>query len=200
MENSSSSQRGGRELQGPRPALLKVRKDSHKIRRQPAPQQPVQQVRPPLIIYTVSPKVVHANPAEFMSVVQRLTGPPRGTAPQTQTQAQAQPSFPFHLQAAWAPPLDGGASSSQHSPAARLAAIEQEAAAESADGGHHGASLPPLPGSLPASFFSPPAGAMGELMNPAAPPFAGATAAAPSSSPTPDAYYSWDLLNNINMH
>ncbi|KAL5221005.1 hypothetical protein ABZP36_025718 [Zizania latifolia] len=200
MENSSSSsssQRGGRELQGPRPALLKVRKDSHKIRRHPPQQQkqPVQQVRPPRIIYTVSPKVVHANPAEFMSVVQRLTGrsgPPCSTAPQTQ------PSFPFHLQAAW-PPLDGA---SQHSPAARLAAIEQAAAEKSAgdgaDGGH-GASLPPLPGSLPASFFSPPAGAMGELMNPAG-PFVGATAAAPSPSPTPDAYYSWDLLNNINMH
>jgi hypothetical protein len=31
-------------------------------------------VRQPVIIYTVSPKVVHAEPGEFMSVVQRLTG------------------------------------------------------------------------------------------------------------------------------
>jgi hypothetical protein len=35
-------------------------------------------VRQPVIIYTVSPKVVHAEPSEFMSVVQRLTGA-RGT-------------------------------------------------------------------------------------------------------------------------
>ncbi|XP_066326173.1 uncharacterized protein [Miscanthus floridulus] len=79
--SSSSQQR--RELQGPRPAPLKVRKDSHKIKKPPPPQPggeggPVQQVRQPVIIYTVSPKVVHAEPSEFMSVVQRLTGA-RGT-------------------------------------------------------------------------------------------------------------------------
>ncbi|XP_042067631.1 protein MKS1-like [Salvia splendens] len=57
-----------RELQGPRPAPLKVRKDSHKIRKPHAPPLPV-------IIYTVSPKIIHANPNDFMSLVQRLTGP-----------------------------------------------------------------------------------------------------------------------------
>ena len=69
---SSSPQRGGgrdRELQGPRPAPLRVHKDSHRIRKPPS-----SQVRQPVIIYTVSPKVVHADPAEFMSVVLRLTG------------------------------------------------------------------------------------------------------------------------------
>ncbi|CAO2186554.1 unnamed protein product [Urochloa humidicola] len=73
--SSPFSHRGGagRELQGPRPAPLKVRKDSHKIRKAPPPPQQ-QQVREPVIIYTVSPKVVHAEPSEFMSVVQRLTG------------------------------------------------------------------------------------------------------------------------------
>ncbi|KAJ0522369.1 putative VQ motif-containing protein/18/20/21/25 [Helianthus annuus] len=34
-----------------------------------------QQLRPPVIIYTVSPKVIHTNPNEFMTLVQRLTGP-----------------------------------------------------------------------------------------------------------------------------
>ncbi|KAK3426227.1 hypothetical protein EUGRSUZ_F02723 [Eucalyptus grandis] len=74
-----------RELQGPRPPALKVRKDSHKIRKPPmAPpqqqqyQQPSQHLpappRPPVIIYAVSPKVIHTNPSEFMSLVQRLTG------------------------------------------------------------------------------------------------------------------------------
>lgn len=71
------------QLQGPRPAPLKVRKDSHKIRKPPVPvppqypsSQPQAPPRPPVIIYTVSPKVIHANPSEFMTLVQRLTGPP----------------------------------------------------------------------------------------------------------------------------
>ncbi|XP_074272544.1 protein MKS1-like [Silene latifolia] len=80
---------GGRpprkELLGPRPAPLKVRKESVKIKKPPvAPpagmphqqNQPTQQQpRQPVIIYTVSPKVIHANPNEFMTLVQRLTGP-----------------------------------------------------------------------------------------------------------------------------
>lgn len=73
----SSGKSPRRELQGPRPAPLKVRKDSHKIRKPPVPPQPSQplaQPRPPVIIYTVSPKVIHANPNEFMTLVQRLTG------------------------------------------------------------------------------------------------------------------------------
>ncbi|KAH0468895.1 hypothetical protein IEQ34_002127 [Dendrobium chrysotoxum] len=50
------------QLHGPRPSPLKLHKDSHKI------------IKPPIIIYTVSPKVIHTNPNEFMSLVQRLTG------------------------------------------------------------------------------------------------------------------------------
>ncbi|XP_027091169.1 protein MKS1-like [Coffea eugenioides] len=74
----SSGKSPRRELQGPRPTPLKVRKDSHKIRKPPVPPQPSQPQappRPPVIIYTVSPKVIHANPNEFMTLVQRLTGP-----------------------------------------------------------------------------------------------------------------------------
>ncbi|KAL3504391.1 hypothetical protein ACH5RR_034232 [Cinchona calisaya] len=66
-----------RELQGPRPTPLKVQKNSHKIRKPPVapqPSQPLAPPRPPVIIYTVSPKVIHANPNEFMTLVQRLTG------------------------------------------------------------------------------------------------------------------------------
>ncbi|KAL1543724.1 protein MKS1-like [Salvia divinorum] len=67
-----------RELQGPRPAPLKVRKDSHKIRKPPVAPPPAaahHHAPLPVIIYTVSPKIIHANPNEFMSLVQRLTGP-----------------------------------------------------------------------------------------------------------------------------
>ncbi|KAI3757518.1 hypothetical protein L6452_05058 [Arctium lappa] len=77
-----------RTLQGPRPAPLKVRKDSHKIRKPPIappshhhPQQLHHQHRPPVIIYTVSPKVIHTNPTDFMTLVQRLTGPTASSSP-----------------------------------------------------------------------------------------------------------------------
>lgn len=53
-------------LQGPRPAQLKMCKDSHKI--------PVTQRRPPVIIYTRSPEVIHTQPQDFSKLVQRLTG------------------------------------------------------------------------------------------------------------------------------
>ncbi|KAG0483547.1 hypothetical protein HPP92_011631 [Vanilla planifolia] len=71
------------QLHGPRPTPLKVSKDSHKIKKPPlAPQHQTQnakpappaQHRPPVIIYTLSPKVFHIKANEFMSMVQRLTG------------------------------------------------------------------------------------------------------------------------------
>ncbi|PKA66802.1 Protein MKS1 [Apostasia shenzhenica] len=71
------------QLQGARPSPLKVRKDSHKISKKPPvsavppppdPYAPPPQRRSPVIIYTVSPKVIHTKPSEFMSLVQRLTG------------------------------------------------------------------------------------------------------------------------------
>ncbi|CAK9187374.1 unnamed protein product [Ilex paraguariensis] len=77
--SSGRSPRREIQLQGPRPAPLKVSKDSHKIRKPhlapPQQPQPQAQHRPPVIIYTVSPKVIHAKPSEFMTLVQRLTGP-----------------------------------------------------------------------------------------------------------------------------
>ncbi|KAH7680705.1 VQ domain-containing protein [Dioscorea alata] len=85
--NSSESPFGRpsprRELQGPRPTPLKVNKDSYKIKKPPPGPPPYQadtmavpppQPRPPVIIYTVSPKIIHTNPNDFMSLVQSLTG------------------------------------------------------------------------------------------------------------------------------
>ncbi|KAJ7965408.1 VQ motif-containing protein [Quillaja saponaria] len=71
-----------RELQGPRPTPLKIHKDSHKIKKPPLAPQPAatasQQAHPPprqpVIIYTVSPKIIHTTPNDFMNLVQRLTG------------------------------------------------------------------------------------------------------------------------------
>ncbi|XP_002517232.2 protein MKS1 [Ricinus communis] len=58
------------QIQGPRPTALKVHHDSHKIKKPPLPPPPQQ----PVIIYAVSPKVIHIKESEFMTVVQRLTG------------------------------------------------------------------------------------------------------------------------------
>lgn len=52
---------------------LKVSKDSHRIRKPPLP-LPQVQYRPPIIIHTYSPKVIHTEPDDFMSLVQKLTG------------------------------------------------------------------------------------------------------------------------------
>ncbi|KAF4403744.1 hypothetical protein CsatB_023531 [Cannabis sativa] len=103
------------QLQGPRPTPLKVNKESHKIRKPPPhphphPQfryppppaddyQQQQQRHEPVIIYTVSPKVIHAEVSDFMSVVQRLTGP--------------------------SPPAPSPSGAGDLSPAARLASIEK---------------------------------------------------------------------------
>ncbi|KAL2318344.1 hypothetical protein Fmac_032220 [Flemingia macrophylla] len=65
------------QLQGPRPTPLRINKDSHKIKKPPVAPAPAQQQAPPrlpVIIYTVSPKVIHTTPSDFMSLVQRLTG------------------------------------------------------------------------------------------------------------------------------
>ncbi|CAL9094957.1 unnamed protein product [Musa acuminata var. zebrina] len=58
----------------PRLAPLKVRRDCHAIKKRPVVPPAPPQYRRPIIIYAVSPKVVHATPSDFMSVVQRLTG------------------------------------------------------------------------------------------------------------------------------
>jgi len=66
-----------RELQGPRPGPLKIWRNSHKIRKPPLPvpmQVPAMPYRPPVIIYTHSPEVIHTEAREFMTLVQRLTG------------------------------------------------------------------------------------------------------------------------------
>ncbi|CAH1446093.1 unnamed protein product [Lactuca virosa] len=116
----SGTAKSPRSLQGPRPSPLRVRKDSHKIRKPPVapppqhqqhnyhhqPQQIQQQYRPPVIIYTVSPKVIHTNPNEFMTLVQRLTGPTASSPVGSSFSA-------FHH--------DGGAVS----PAARFASTEK---------------------------------------------------------------------------
>jgi hypothetical protein len=70
-----------RDLQGTRPSPLKICRDSHNIRKpQVPPPLPAMQNRQPVIIYTHSPKVIHTEAREFMTLVQRLTGRVNGDA------------------------------------------------------------------------------------------------------------------------
>uniref|UniRef100_A0A6V7QQ98 VQ domain-containing protein n=1 Tax=Ananas comosus var. bracteatus TaxID=296719 RepID=A0A6V7QQ98_ANACO len=64
------------ELQGPRPPPLMIHDNSHRI-------QKPQKKRQPVIIYVVSPKMIHVEASEFMALVQRLTGPDSATSSTT---------------------------------------------------------------------------------------------------------------------
>ncbi|GMN38581.1 hypothetical protein TIFTF001_007804 [Ficus carica] len=65
-------------INGARPSLLRISKESHTIHK-PSDQhhhhqQKVKQRQQPVIIYTHSPKIIHIHPREFMPLVQKLTG------------------------------------------------------------------------------------------------------------------------------
>ncbi|EEF36212.1 nuclear speckle RNA-binding protein B [Ricinus communis] len=122
-----------KELQGPRPPALKVRKDSHKIKKPPVAPQPSQQhqnqqqqyqqsqPRPPVIIYTVSPKVIHTNPSDFMNLVQRLTGSTSSSSSSSSSSAACSTSNPTSYSSS--NPFNDY--SGAISPAARFATIEK---------------------------------------------------------------------------
>ncbi|XP_020204138.1 nuclear speckle RNA-binding protein B [Cajanus cajan] len=158
------------QLQGPRPTPLRINKDSHKIKKPPVappPAQPQAPPRLPVIIYTVSPKVIHTTPSDFMSLVQRLTGSSSSSSSSSSSDKVA------------TDPLTGDKGHIPVSPAARYAAIEMARTTQSIKHnpsensgdvggveivGHerpnmfHGI-LSPGPASLspiPSNFFSPP--------------------------------------------
>ncbi|XP_028806843.1 nuclear speckle RNA-binding protein B-like [Neltuma alba] len=167
MDPTGKSPRRSSELQGPRPTPLKINKDSHKIKKPPLPPQPPP--RQPIIIYTVSPKIIHTTPSDFMSLVQRLTG--SHSSNNNNSSSSSNHDDPFSV----ANDSHGGTVS----PAARFAAIEKARSSpknklqhSNADVGFaegteingtttsmsHGI-LSPGPTSLspiPSSFFSPP--------------------------------------------
>ncbi|KAL2539426.1 vq domain-containing protein [Abeliophyllum distichum] len=61
-------------------SALKIKKDSHFIKKSTesfngvAATTSKPQPRQPVIIYTYSPKIIHTNPCDFMTLVQKLTG------------------------------------------------------------------------------------------------------------------------------
>nr|GEZ21607.1 hypothetical protein [Tanacetum cinerariifolium] len=70
IDGDQKQLKSGVVINGPRPTPLKVKQESHSIHKQ----QHRQQIRPPIIIYTRSPEVIHTKPHEFMALVQKLTG------------------------------------------------------------------------------------------------------------------------------
>ncbi|XP_010926036.1 VQ motif-containing protein 8, chloroplastic-like [Elaeis guineensis] len=68
-----------REINGPRPAPLKIHKDSHLIHKQSSSSSSSSSTthhhrHHPIIIYTHSPKIIHTQARDFMALVQKLTG------------------------------------------------------------------------------------------------------------------------------
>ncbi|XP_021289999.1 VQ motif-containing protein 8, chloroplastic-like [Herrania umbratica] len=72
------------QLQGPRPAPLKVFNSSSKMKKSSHPDR--SKINP-VVIYLRSPKIIHVRPEEFMSLVQSLTG-------KDSTTIQSYPSSP----------------------------------------------------------------------------------------------------------
>ncbi|CAL4944772.1 unnamed protein product [Urochloa decumbens] len=89
--SSSPSKRG---LRGPRPQPLKVSASSRGSSPPTASASKSSSKKTPVIVYEHTPKVVHARPQEFMTVVQRLTGKP---APATSS------SLPPYVPAGFSP-------------------------------------------------------------------------------------------------
>lgn len=136
MDNKSPR---SKEILGPRPTPLKIRKDSHKIIKKPplAPQplqsqppqlheqEPSQLLPPrgPVIIYTVSPKIIHTHPNNFMTLVQRLTG--KTSTPTIPSSSSPYPLALDYTSASRDTSAVFDASRGSISPAARYAAMEK---------------------------------------------------------------------------
>ncbi|KAI4311407.1 hypothetical protein MLD38_036309 [Melastoma candidum] len=158
------------QLQGPRPTPLRVSKDSHTIRkppRHPPPNNPPAKHPPPpddppqpVIIYAVSPKVIHVEESDFMSLVQRLTGQspsgPRaaGDVSPAARFASIERASPKHRQIMG---LDGTVGRDQGTTSSSTMTNDGFDLAAAARGSMPGI-LSPAPSSLPAipsGFFSP---------------------------------------------
>ncbi|ESQ48030.1 hypothetical protein EUTSA_v10021464mg [Eutrema salsugineum] len=178
--NPSDQQNQKRQLQicGPRPSPLSVHKDSHKIKKppkHPAPppqhhhrdQAPPYAAREPVVIYAVSPKVVHTTASDFMNVVQRLTGISSGVFLESGSGGDVSPAA--RLAATENASPRGG-----KEPAAKDETVEIATAMEEAAefGGYAPGILSPSPAMLPtasAGIFSPMIH-QGGMFSPAIPP------------------------------
>lgn len=74
----SEATANGMMINGSRPSQLRINRDSHSIHKSPenSSHSSVQKhsTKRPVIIYTHSPKIIHAKARDFMALVQKLTG------------------------------------------------------------------------------------------------------------------------------
>lgn len=96
-----------KDLQGPRPSPLKISRDSHKIRKPAAalpavvpsvPNLPIIKRSQPMIIYMQSPKIIHAEAQDFMTLVQRLTGSSSSSTDTPNSDHSENPTAPDHVE------------------------------------------------------------------------------------------------------
>ncbi|KAG1334776.1 VQ motif-containing protein 20 [Cocos nucifera] len=95
-----------REINGPRPAPIKIHKDSHLIHKQSSSSSSSSttttttssssstQRHHPVIIYTHSPKIIHTQARDFMALVQKLTGLSKSTDGNDDSSAAAADNTP----------------------------------------------------------------------------------------------------------
>ncbi|KAF8103648.1 hypothetical protein N665_0186s0017 [Sinapis alba] len=176
--NPSDQQNQKRQLQiyGPRPSPLSVHKDSHKIKKPPKhpapPPQPHhhhhhrdQAPREPVVIYAVSPKVVHTTASDFMNVVQRLTGISSGVFHESGNGGDVSPAARLAATEN-ASPRGGKEPTAGKEETVEIATVMEEAAEFS---GYAPGILSPSPAMLPtasAGIFSPGWFSPGGLMSP----------------------------------
>ncbi|KAL5209805.1 hypothetical protein ABZP36_005428 [Zizania latifolia] len=102
MTMTSSSRRGAAGLRGPRPQPLKV--SAAAAARNSSKKAPH---GGPVIVYEHTPKVVHARPQEFTTVVQRLTGkpakPPAAASTPSASPPMMQPATSVYAPAGFSP-------------------------------------------------------------------------------------------------
>ncbi|XP_031477585.1 pistil-specific extensin-like protein [Nymphaea colorata] len=98
-------------VQGPKPAPLKMKKDSGGMIRKP-PVPPPTQRRSPLIIYVKSPKIIHTKARDFMALVQRLTGKSPTTPPPSSSTSPSPSPSPPPRPSSFAPPISQAAPTS----------------------------------------------------------------------------------------
>lgn len=155
--NSLQEKGGRKELQGPRPTPLKVSRESHQVRKPPLPIQ----YRPPVIIYVHSPKIIHTEAGEFMTLVQRLTGrsasnpgsyvqlpplPPPDLNTQAQPLAAAEASSSRVFSASWNPQAEYFRVSNSNPPPFPLPVREPEKFSRN---------ISPTSPNIPGGLFSP---------------------------------------------
>ncbi|KAL5196898.1 hypothetical protein ABZP36_000410 [Zizania latifolia] len=150
--SSKAKRPGGGILQGPRPQPLIVSAPSAETGPSKRPRVSGGGDTGPVIVYELTPKVVHARPDEFMAVVQKLTGKQSTVPASVPPQPSASTVAPLLHQAAGG--RSGTAAASATDPLVLALGQEHRPALPAIDG-HPAVSLPPPSPANAAFLLSP---------------------------------------------